>query len=38
MKKIAPHGESKQRVLRYAVTDWVVTDSQPFNAVNGVGF
>jgi len=20
------------------VTDWVVTDSQPFNAVNGIGF
>jgi hypothetical protein len=34
MKKIASYKESKQCVLR----DWVVTDSQHFNAVNGVGF
>jgi zinc finger BED domain-containing protein 1 (E3 SUMO-protein ligase ZBED1) len=38
MKKVAPHKEAKQRELQHSVTDWLITDSQPFNAVNGIGF
>jgi SPX domain protein involved in polyphosphate accumulation len=38
MNKVMPHKESKQCELQHAVTDWVVTDSQPFNAVNEIGF
>ncbi|CAG8493117.1 4633_t:CDS:2 [Rhizophagus irregularis] len=38
LKKIIPHNKSKQQELRNAVADWLVTDSQPFNSVNGKGF
>ncbi|CAG8659176.1 8928_t:CDS:2 [Funneliformis caledonium] len=32
------HKESKQRKLKNALADWLVTDSQPFNLANGEGF
>ncbi|CAG8481413.1 16703_t:CDS:2 [Cetraspora pellucida] len=37
-KKVIPHKESKQHELQCAVTDWIIMDSQSFNAVNGLGF
>ncbi|CAG8768655.1 24536_t:CDS:2, partial [Gigaspora rosea] len=30
--KVIPYKESKQNELQCAVTDWIITDSQPFNA------
>ncbi|CAG8757414.1 22967_t:CDS:2, partial [Gigaspora rosea] len=32
LKKVILHKESKQNELQCTVTDWIITDSQPFNA------
>ncbi|CAI2183064.1 13214_t:CDS:1, partial [Funneliformis geosporum] len=32
------HKEPKQCELKNTLTDWLVTDSQPFNSANGEGF
>lgn len=38
ISKVTPHREAKQKELKMNTTEWLVTDSLPFNIVNRIGY